>query len=328
MEKRRHDIVIAKSEGWLTMRRIVLALGGNALGDNLHEQMIAVKKAAKAIADLVEDGYEVVITHGNGPQVGMINHAMETAAKVDKKLFYIPMSVCVALSQGYIGYDIQNALREELLDRGIKKPVATIITQTLIDEKDPAFDDPSKPIGDFYSEEEAAEMIQRGYNMKEDAGRGWRRVIASPLPIRIVESDTVRALLEAGQIPVTVGGGGIPVKKTEGRHLKGTSAVVDKDYASAKLAEELDADMLIILTAVEKVAIRFGKPDQEWLSEMSAGDAERFIAEGHFAPGSMLPKVEAALGFVKSGPGRKAMITMLSKAREGLTGKTGTVIYG
>ena len=309
------------------MKRIVLALGGNALGDNLHEQMIAVKIAAKAIADLIEDGYEVVITHGNGPQVGMISLAMETAAKFDDHIFYIPMSVCVAMSQGYIGYDIQNALREELLDRGINKPVATIITQTLVDENDPAFIDPSKPVGAFYSEEEAAEMTQRGYSMKEDAGRGWRRVVASPAPIGIVESETVRTLLEAGHIPVTVGGGGIPVKKTEGRHLKGTSAVVDKDFASAKLAEELDADMLIILTAVEKVAVNFGKPDQKWIGEMSVADAERFISEGHFAPGSMLPKVEAALAFVKSGTGRRAMITMLSKARDGLAGKTGTVIH-
>ena len=308
------------------MKRIVLALGGNALGDNLHEQMIAVKSAAKAIADLIEDGFDVIITHGNGPQVGMINLAMETAAKFDEHLFYIPMSVCVALSQGYIGYDIQNALREELLDRGIDKPVATIITQTLVDENDPAFADPSKPIGAYYSQEEAAQMAERGYDMKEDAGRGWRRVVASPKPIGIVESKTVLALLEAGQIPVTVGGGGIPVKKTEGRHLKGTSAVVDKDFASAKLAEELDADMLVILTAVEKVAINFGKPDQQWLSEMSAEDAERYIGEGHFAPGSMLPKVEAALEFVKSGSGRRALITMLSKAREGLAGKNGTTI--
>jgi len=308
------------------MKRIVLALGGNALGDNLHEQMQAVKSAVKAIADLIEDGLEVVITHGNGPQVGMINLAMETAANVDKSLFYIPMSVCVAMSQGYIGYDIQNALREELLDRGVKKAVATVITQTLVDAGDPAFDDPSKPIGAFYSEDEAAEMIKRGYVMKEDAGRGWRRVVASPKPIGIVESESVRALLSAGQIPVTVGGGGIPVKETEGRQLKGTSAVVDKDFASAKLAEELDADMLVILTAVEKVALNYGKPEQELLSEMSAEEAERYIAEGHFAPGSMLPKVQAALSFVKSSPGRKALITMLEKARDGLAGKTGTVI--
>ena len=310
------------------MKRIVLALGGNALGDNLHEQMIAVKTAAKAIADLIEDGLEVVITHGNGPQVGMINLAMETAAKVDESLFYIPMSVCVAMSQGYIGYDIQNSLREELLNRGVEKPVATIITQTLVDANDPAFTNPTKPIGAFYTKQEADEMTKRGYDMKEDAGRGWRRVVASPKPIGVVESPTVKALLDAGQIPVTVGGGGIPVKEIEGRHLKGTSAVVDKDFASAKLAEELDADMLVILTAVEKVAINYGKPEQEWLSELSAKDAERYITEGHFASGSMLPKVEAALAFVKSGSGRKALITMLEKARDGLAGKTGTVITG
>jgi len=308
------------------MKRIILALGGNALGDNLHEQMLAVKSAAKAIADLIEDGLEVVITHGNGPQVGMINLAMETAAKVDDGLFFIPMSVCVAMSQGYIGYDIQNALREELLSRKVDKPVATIITQTLVDANDAAFKDPSKPIGAFYSKEEAEEMTKRGYDMKEDSGRGWRRVVASPKPIGIIESDTVKALLEAGHIPVTVGGGGIPVKEIEGRHLKGTSAVVDKDFASAKLAEELEADMLVILTAVEKVALNFGKPNQEELSEITVEDAERYIKEGHFAPGSMLPKVEAALSYVKSGQGRKALITKLEKAREGLAGKTGTLI--
>jgi len=308
------------------MKRIVLALGGNALGDNLHQQMIAVKSAAKAIADLIEDNLEVVITHGNGPQVGMINLAMETAAKSNDNLFYIPMSVCVAMSQGYIGYDIQNALREELLCRNIKKPVATIITQTLVDANDPAFKNPSKPIGAFYTKEEAEEMTKHGYDMKEDAGRGWRRVVASPKPIGIIESDTVLTLLKAGQIPVTVGGGGIPVKETEGRHLKGTSAVVDKDFASAKLAEELDADMLVILTAVEKVAVNFGKPDEKWLDTMTVSEAENYIKEGHFAPGSMLPKVEAALSFVKSGSNRKALITMLEKAKDGLSGKTGTVI--
>jgi len=310
------------------MKRIVLALGGNALGDNLHEQMKAITSATKAIADLVEDGLEVVITHGNGPQVGMINLAMETAQKVDESLFYIPMSVCVAMSQGYIGYDIQNALREELLSRGIKKPVVTIITQTLVDADDPAFLSPSKPIGAFYSESEAIEMISRGYDMKEDAGRGWRRVVASPKPIGIVESDSVLALLGAGHIPVAVGGGGIPVKKVANRQLKGTSAVVDKDFASAKLAEELNADMLVILTAVERVAINFGKSDERWLSELSSVDTERYISEGHFAPGSMLPKVEAALSFAKSGNGRKALITKLETARDGLAGKTGTVITG
>lgn len=307
-------------------KRIVLALGGNALGDNLHEQMLAVKTTAVAIVDLIEEGHEVVIAHGNGPQVGMINLALEAASKTEAKTPYIPMSVCVAMSQGYVGYDLQNALREELLNRGINKPVATLITQTLVDGDDPAFQDPTKPIGAFYSKEEADEMTEKGYAMKEDAGRGYRRVVASPMPIGIVESDTVRVMLEAGQVPIAVGGGGIPVRKTEGNRLKGTSAVVDKDFASAKLAEALDADMLIILTAVEKVAINFGKPNEEWLAELNSARAEQYIAEGHFAKGSMLPKVEAALSFAKSKPGRRALITMLTKAKEGIAGKTGTVI--
>ena len=283
-------------------QRIVLALGGNALGDNLHEQMLAVRGTAKAIADLVADGHEVVVAHGNGPQVGMITLALEAAGKTEAKTPYIPMSVCVAMSQGYIGYDLQNALREELLNRGIAKPVATIITQTVVDGDDPAFLDPSKPIGAFYTEAEAKEMAARGYDMKEDAGRGYRRVVASPKPTDIVEKDVISALLDAGQIPIAVGGGGIPVKQVEGNRLKGTSAVVDKDFASAKLAEMIGAHALIILTAVEKVAINFGKPDEIWLDQLDPATAEQYIAEGHFAQGSMLPKVEAALGFVQSGP--------------------------
>jgi len=307
-------------------QRIVLALGGNALGDNLHEQMLAVRGTAKAIADLVADGHEVVVAHGNGPQVGMITLALEAAGKTEAKTPYIPMSVCVAMSQGYIGYDLQNALREELLNRGIAKPVATIITQTVVDGDDPAFLDPSKPIGAFYTEAEAKEMAARGYDMKEDAGRGYRRVVASPKPTDIVEKDVISALLDAGQIPIAVGGGGIPVKQVEGNRLKGTSAVVDKDFASAKLAEMIGAHALIILTAVEKVAINFGKPDEIWLDQLDPATAEQYIAEGHFAQGSMLPKVEAALGFVQSGPNRRALITKLDKAKEGIRGETGTVI--
>ena len=308
------------------MARIVLALGGNALGDNLYEQMIAVKGSAKAIADLIEEGCEIVVVHGNGPQVGMINMALEAASQTEAKTPHIPLTVCVAMSQGYIGYDLQNVLREELLSRGIQKPVATVLTQTLVDANDPAFHNPTKPIGAFYTEAEAAEMISNGHTMKEDAGRGWRHVVASPKPVHIVEIETVRALLEAGQVPVAVGGGGIPVINPEGNRLKGAPAVVDKDFAGAKLAELLDAQMFIILTAVEKVAINFRKPDEKWLDKMTVSEAERYIAEGHFAPGSMLPKVEAAVAFVKSKPGRKALITILSKAREGLGGKTGTVI--
>ena len=308
-------------------KKIVLALGGNALGDSLAEQMVAVQTTASAIVDLIEQGHQVIVTHGNGPQVGMINVAFEAASKTSANSPVLPMSVCVALSQGYIGYDLQNALREELLNRGINKPVTTLITQVVVDGKDPAFIDPSKPIGSFFSKEEADVMIAKGVQMKEDAGRGYRLVVASPKPIDIVEKATVRTLMEAGQVVITAGGGGIPVT-VEGNHLKGASAVVDKDFASAKLAELIDADMLIILTAVEKVAINFGKPNEQWLANLSIADAQRYIGEGHFAKGSMLPKVEAALSFATSRAGRKSLITMLSKAKEGIEGKTGTVIGG
>ncbi|CAI1704093.1 carbamate kinase [Serratia fonticola] len=306
-------------------KKIVLALGGNALGEGLAEQMQAVKTTARAIVDLIEHGHQVVVTHGNGPQVGMINLAFEAAAKSEAHTPMLPMSVCVALSQGYIGYDLQNALREELLDRNIVKPVATLITQVIVNGSDPAFLNPSKPIGSFFTKAEASQLTKNGYNMVEDAGRGYRRVVASPKPIDIVEKETVRAMMEAGQVVITVGGGGIPVIR-EGNHLRGASAVIDKDWASAKLAEMIDADMLIILTAVEKVAINFGKPNEQWLEQLSIADAQRFIEEGHFAKGSMLPKVEAAVAFAESKPGRQALITVLSKAQQGIEGKTGTVI--
>ncbi|CAI0710688.1 TPA: carbamate kinase [Serratia fonticola] len=306
-------------------KKIVLALGGNALGEGLAEQMQAVKTTAQAIVDLIEHGHQVVVTHGNGPQVGMINLAFEAAAKSEAHTPMLPMSVCVALSQGYIGYDLQNALREELLDRNIVKPVATLITQVIVNGSDPAFLNPTKPIGSFFTKAEASQLTKNGYNMVEDAGRGYRRVVASPKPIDIVEKETVRAMMEAGQVVITVGGGGIPVIR-EGNHLRGASAVIDKDWASAKLAEMIDADMLIILTAVEKVAINFGKPNEQWLEQLSIADAQRFIEEGHFAKGSMLPKVEAAVAFAESKPGRQALITVLSKAQQGIEGKTGTVI--
>lgn len=306
-------------------KKIVLALGGNALGEGLAEQMQAVKTTARAIVDLIEHGHQVVVTHGNGPQVGMINLAFEAAAKSEAHTPMLPMSVCVALSQGYIGYDLQNALREELLDRNIVKPVATLITQVIVNGSDPAFLNPTKPIGSFFTKAEASQLTKNGYNMVEDAGRGYRRVVASPKPIDIVEKETVRAMMEAGQVVITVGGGGIPVIR-EGNHLRGASAVIDKDWASAKLAEMIDADMLIILTVVEKVAINFGKPNEQWLEQLSIADAQRFIEEGHFAKGSMLPKVEAAVAFAESKPGRQALITVLSKAQQGIEGKTGTVI--
>ena len=306
-------------------KKIVLALGGNALGDDLAGQMQAVRHTARTIVDLISLGHQVVVTHGNGPQVGMINQAFEAAAKTEAHTPMLPMSVCVALSQGYIGYDLQNAIREELLTRQLDIPVATLITQVEVDANDKAFLNPTKPIGSFFSKEEAEKLSQNGYIMKEDAGRGYRRVVASPKPVDIIEKQTVKALMDDCHVVITVGGGGIPVIR-EGNHLRGASAVIDKDWASAKLAEMIDADLLIILTAVEKVAINFGKPDEQWLDNLSLRDAERFIEEGHFAKGSMLPKVEAAAAFARSGPGRKALITMLSKAKEGIEGKTGTII--
>lgn len=306
-------------------KKIVLALGGNALGDDLAGQMEAVKQTSRAIVDLIAQGHQVVVTHGNGPQVGMINLAFEAAAKTEAHTPMLPMSVCVALSQGYIGYDLQNALREELLSRKLDIPVATLITQVEVDPNDEAFLNPTKPIGSFFSKEEADKLTQNGYTMKEDAGRGYRRVVASPKPVDIIEKQTVKAMMEACHVVITVGGGGIPVIR-EGNHLRGASAVIDKDWASAKLAEMIDADMLIILTAVEKVAINFGKPNEQWLDKLSLSDAGRFIEEGHFAKGSMLPKVEAAASFARSRPGRQSLITVLSKAREGIEGKTGTVI--
>lgn len=311
-------------------KRIVIALGGNALGKNLPEQMIAVKHTAKAIVDLIEQGNEVIIAHGNGPQVGMIQEAMTQLNRSDpEKYIPCPLSVCVAMSQGYIGYDLQNALREEMLNRGIKKNAATVLTQVEVDKNDPAFKNPTKPIGSFMSEEEAKKMVaERGYNVVEDAGRGYRRVVASPQPVAIVELDTIRSLIETGNVVIACGGGGIPVFITEGNHLKGAAAVIDKDFAAARLAEQVNADALIILTAVEKVAIHFGTPEQEDLSELTPESAQAYIEAGEFAPGSMLPKVQAALQFAQSGEGRTSLITLLDKAADGIAGKTGTVIRG
>ena len=311
-------------------KRIVIALGGNALGKNLPEQMIAVKHTAKAIVDLIEQGNEVIIAHGNGPQVGMIQEAMTQLNRSDpKKYIPCPLSVCVAMSQGYIGYDLQNALREEMLNRGIKKNAATVLTQVEVDKNDPAFKNPTKPIGSFMTEEEAKKMVaERGYNVVEDAGRGYRRVVASPQPVAIVELDTIRSLIETGNVVIACGGGGIPVFITEGNHLKGAAAVIDKDFAAARLAEQVNADALIILTAVEKVAIHFGTPEQEDLSELTPESAQAYIEAGEFAPGSMLPKVQAALQFAQSGEGRTSLITLLDKAADGIAGKTGTVIRG
>ena len=307
-------------------KRIVIALGGNALGKNLPEQMIAVKHTAKAIVDLIEEGHQVVVAHGNGPQVGMINIAMTTLSREDPTHPMAPMSVCTAMSQGYIGYDLQNSLREELLNRGMHKPVATILTQVEVDPDDPAFQNPTKPIGTFMTEAEAEEMRRRGNAVMEDAGRGWRRCVASPLPKAIVEIGCIPARVGAGLVVVAGGGGGIPVFRTEGHHLKGAAAVIDKDFAASLLARQVDADMLIILTAVEKVAVNFGRPDQKWLDHLTPAEAKQYAAEGQFAPGSMLPKVQAAVRFAESKPGRTALITLLEKAKAGIAGETGTSI--
>lgn len=287
-------------------------------------QLEVVEKTSEYIADIVERGYEVIVAHGNGPQVGRIVIQNEVASASTPAM---PFDVCGAMSQGMIGYHIQQGLSKVLRHRGINKNVVTIVTQVVVDKDDPKFKAPSKPIGPFYTEEEAkAIAAEKGYTMKEDAGRGWRRVVASPLPVEIVELDAVKTLNDAGFVVVTVGGGGIPVVRNEAGDLEGVAAVIDKDLASEKLARDMDADALVILTAVEKVSINFKKPDQKDLDRMSAAEAKQYIKEGHFAPGSMLPKIEAALNFVESKSGRIAIITSLDKAVDAIEGRAGTTI--
>lgn len=306
-------------------KKIVIALGGNALGSNVEEQKQAVEHTAGVIVDLVQQGYSLVVTHGNGPQVGMIQNAMDTLSAGESAYSQVPLTNSVAMSQGYIGIDLQNAIKYELYRREMDVKVSTILSQVEVDADDEAFAHPSKPIGRFLTAEEAGELAAKGIPCMEDAGRGYRIVVASPMPKKIRELKTIQTLLAAGHIVITCGGGGIPVVSREGR-LVGVDAVIDKDNASSLLAEELGADYLVILTAVEKVAIHFGKPDQQWLDSMTADQAEAYIAEEQFAKGSMLPKVEAAVRFVRSGPGREALITELEKAAEGIAGRTGTRI--
>lgn len=307
-------------------KRVVVALGGNALGNNLTEQMTAVKQTSKAIADLIEAGYEVILSHGNGPQVGMIQLAMEEFSFNNPQYPVVPLSMCVAMSQSYIGYDLENALQEELRQRNISKAVTTIVTQVVVDENDPAFKNPTKPIGRFMTKEEAEQLVkEKNIQVMEDAGRGYRQVVASPKPKNIVELLTIQTLVDAGQTVIAGGGGGIPVIQ-EGNRLKGVNAVIDKDFCSERLAEQVDADLLVILTAVEKVCINFGKENQEALGNVSTEKMKQYAQEGQFAPGSMLPKVEAAIKFAESKLGRKTLITLLEKAKEGLSGKTGTLI--
>ena len=307
-------------------KRIVIALGGNALGSTPYEQLSLVTETAKPIVDLIAQGNEVVIAHGNGPQVGMINLGLATAAEAGAIQSDMPFPECGAMSQGYIGYHLQNAIGNELAARGMAKDVATVVTQVLVEESDPAFQHPTKPVGAFYDRETADRIAaEKGYTMVEDAGRGYRQVVPSPKPVDVIEKNTVKALVGSGTVVITVGGGGIPVVRREGR-LVGVPAVIDKDFASAKLAELLDADLLVILTAVEKVAVNFGKPDQKGLDALTPAEAREYIAQGQFAPGSMLPKVEAAVQFAESKPGRAALITLLEKAKDGIEGRTGTRI--
>lgn len=308
--------------------KIVIALGGNALQSGKSEataeaQLEVVKKTCEYIADISCKGYEIGLVHGNGPQVGRILLASETAKDVTPSM---PFDVCGAMSQGYIGYHLQQALKYALNKRDKNIPVLTVATQMIVEKKDPAFQNPTKPIGPFYSEEEAKALeTEKGYTMKEDAGRGWRRVVASPLPRKIVEIGAVKKLWDSS-IVISCGGGGIPVVENMDGTMEGVAAVIDKDFAAELLAEQVGADVLMILTEVEKVAVNFNKPDQKDLDKLNLEDAVKYIDEGQFAPGSMLPKVEAAMKFVRANPNKKAIITSLDKAIDALEGKTGTII--
>ena len=308
--------------------KIVIALGGNALQSGkgpatAEAQLEVVKNTCDHIARISGMGYEIAVVHGNGPQVGRIVMASETAKDVTPAM---PFDVCGAMSQGYIGYHIQQCLKYALNKDNRNVPVVTVATQVIVDEADPAFNNPTKPIGPFYTEEEAKALeAEKGYTVKEDAGRGWRRVVASPIPRRIVEIEAVKQLWDHS-IVITCGGGGIPVVEKPNGTLEGVAAVIDKDYAAELLAEMVEADILMILTEVEKVSINFNKPDQEDLSVMSLEQAARYVEEGHFPAGSMLPKVQAAMKFVRRYPNKKAIITSLDKAVDALEGKTGTVI--
>ena len=307
-------------------KEIVIALGGNALGNDVEEQKEAVAKTAEVIVDLAQQGYHLIVTHGTGPQVGMIQTAMDNFDKDLAESKKVPLPTSVAMSQGYIGIDLQNAIKYELYRRELDIKVSTILSQVEVDENDEAFENPSKPIGRFMTKEEAEEKEAKGIRCMEDAGRGYRVVVASPMPKRIRELETIRTLMNAGHIVITCGGGGIPVINKGGK-LVGVNAVIDKDNVSSLLASKIGADYLVILTGVEKVAINFGKENQEWLSDLTVEQAKEYIAQGQFAKGSMLPKIEAAVRFAESGEGRRTLITLLEKAADGIAGKTGTVIH-
>ncbi|MCB2297589.1 carbamate kinase [Clostridium tagluense] len=311
--------------------KIVLALGGNALQSDPKDkspeaQLKTCKETAKSIVDLIEDGHRISIVHGNGPQVGQIVAAIEAAQKFDNENVLFPFDVCGSFSQGYIGYHLQNAIGEELRNRSIDKTVGTIVTQVVVDKDDQGFKNPTKPIGSFYTKEEAEKLeIEHGYIMKEDAGRGYRRVVASPKPIDVIEKDLIKELVDMGNVVISCGGGGIPVIR-EGGMVKGVAAVIDKDFAAEKLAEILDADVLLILTGVDRVCVNYNKPDQKELKQINIEELNNYITQGQFAPGSMLPKVEACKKFIMNNKDKTAIIASLSKAKEALKGLSGTKI--
>ncbi len=307
--------------------KIVVALGGNALGDTPEEQKELVKNTAQSVSDLVEQGNSVTIVHGNGPQVGMIQSAFDTASAAKDNIPVMPLPECGAMSQGYIGFHLQNGIQNALANRNIQKDVATIVTQTLVEKDDPAFKNPTKPIGAFLTKEQAEAMKDKmGLPYIEDSGRGYRFVVASPTPVDILEKASIKHLLDNGSVVIASGGGGIPVYRENGV-VKGTPAVIDKDSSSALLAEIIDADIFVILTAVDRVMINFGKPDQQSIPKMSDTEAKAYIDEGHFPPGSMLPKVEAAIKFVNRKPDAQAIIASLENAADAIKGKSGTIVY-
>jgi carbamate kinase len=306
--------------------KILVALGGNALGDNPIEQLELVKHAANSIVDLVVEGHQVVVVHGNGPQVGMIQSAFENGHDVKKTIPLMPLPECGSMSQGYIGYHLQNAIANTLMNRNLDKNVATVVTQTVVDPEDQAFKNPTKPIGRFYTKEESEQLTKElNITMVEDSGRGYRQVVASPRPIDIVEKDVIKTLIQANTIVIAAGGGGIPVIKKDG--FTGVNAVIDKDFSSAKLAELIKADVFIILTAVNRVSINFRKPNEKEFSKMSVKDAKYYIETGEFGKGSMEPKVAAAVQFVEHNPNGQAIIASLEEASLAIKGQSGTIIY-
>ncbi len=309
----------------MAKKRIVMALGHRALGTNLPEQKEAVAKTARVIADFIQEGWQVALVHSNAPQVGMIHTAMNEFGKQHEGYTSAPMSVCSAMSQGYIGYDLQNGIRTELIKRGIYKPVATILTQMMVDPYDEAFYTPVKPVGRYMTAEEAKEDEEKGNYVEEVPGKGFRRVVASPKPVAIVEIDVIKAVLDADQIVIACGGGGIPVME-QGYNLKGASAVIEKDRAAGLLAKEIDADVLMILTSVDNVTLNYGKADEKPITAMSLEDAKAYIEEGQFEFASMLPKIETSIDFITHGNGRCAIITSMEQAKASLSGKAGTTI--